>query len=95
MQKKLRISQILIMLAPTVITAIASILISGFNLNQIQLAKESGEFATPFMIAEAKAECSQALDEKLSEHARKNDTQFEKLYDRVNKIYDIMIDQKK
>lgn len=94
MRKKLRNSQIIVMLAPAIITSLLSIFISGIQLKNIELIKKSGDFATPLMVAEAKAECRQYTDDIIQKHEAKNEEQNGEIYDRINKIYDFLIKDK-
>lgn len=91
MRNKVRISQILIILAPTIITSVASILLSGIQLRNIESIKKSGDFATTIMVLEAKADCIEKSEGDLHRHEDWESRQFETLNTQVNKIYGALI----
>lgn len=91
LRDKVKISQILIILAPTIITSIASILLSGIQLRNIESIKKSGDFATTIMVLEAKAECVDKAEKDLHRHEDWESRQFDTLNAQVSKIYSVLI----
>ena len=91
LQQKVKASQFLIILAPTIITSVASILISGIQLRNIESIKRSGDFATPLMVMEAKADCIRKAEDDLHHHEDWESGQLERLNNQVNKIYGFLI----
>jgi hypothetical protein len=77
--------------ASAICVFIITIFTNGVKSTNIDIIKKSGEFATPTMISQAKAECINKAEKDLKKHEDWEREQFKDVRNMLTQIYTLMI----
>lgn len=76
------------------ISTIALLIVSFIGVKTYEWIKNYGDFADKAFVLEAKAECIATNEEQLADYKNKQDLRLNRLEDKIDKIYLILLEKK-